>query len=226
MNNFDPKKELARQRALARLERNKQIRERTRELRNQKHPPRLRRQFKPKRADGRRNNRGNASSMHAAPRCARLNNSGAPCGAPAERGSMFCHRHNNPNAYAFQVQKHGRRCSAISISGGGPCKNPAAKGFTVCWQHGAKAELTRRAIVAAGDTPMAYAARKRKQAAHRARAAQYRSGEREAAKESWPRFLKRQQREAQAEQRRSASYDDFREQRAPAMRPLRPLYPA
>jgi len=34
-------------------------------LRNQKHPPRLRRQFKPKRPDGRRNNRGNAPSMHA-----------------------------------------------------------------------------------------------------------------------------------------------------------------
>jgi hypothetical protein len=37
------------------------------------------------------------------------------------------------------------------------------------------------------DTPMAYAARKRKQAAHRARAAQYRSGERVAARESFVR---------------------------------------
>jgi hypothetical protein len=223
MNNFDPKKELARERALVRLERNKQIRERTRELRNQKHPPRLRRQFKPKRPDGRRNNRGNAPSMHAARRCVGLNNSGAPCGAPAERGSMFCHRHNKPNAYAFQIQKHGRRCSATSISGGGACKNPAAKGFTVCWQHGAKAELTRRAIVASGDTPMAYAARKRKQAAHRARAAQYRSGERVAAGESFERAELRWAREARP---RSTMYDDFSERHSPPAPGLKPLYPA
>jgi len=223
MNNFDPKKELARQRALARLERNKQIRERTRELRNQKHPPRLRRQFKPRCPDGRRNNRGNAPSMHAARRCAGLNNSGAPCGSPAERGSMFCHRHNNPNAYAFQVQKHGRRCSANSISGSGPCKNPATKGFTVCWQHGAKAELTRRAIVAAGDTPKAHAARKRKQAAHRARAAEYRSGERVAAKESFARAELRWAREAR---QRSTMYDDFSERSSPPAPRLKPLYPA
>ena len=117
---------------------------------------------------------------------------------------------------------HGRRCSANSIIGGGLCKNPAAKGFTVCWQHGAKAELTRRAIVAAGDTPMAYAARKRKQAAHRARAAQYRSGERVAVKESFERAELRWLRE---QRQRSSLYDEFSERSAHAPRPLKPLYP-
>jgi hypothetical protein len=102
--------------------------------------------------------------------------------------------------------------------------NPAAKGFTVCWQHGAKAELTRRAIVAAGDTPVAYAARKRKQVAHRARAAQYRSGERVAAKESFERAELRWMKEAQVERRRSALYDEFTDRR-PAPR-FKPLYPA
>jgi hypothetical protein len=218
METFDAKQTLAGERARVRLERNKQIREATRALRNQKHPV-LRRKFRPKKKRG--NPHGYIIAINAAPQCMAINKHGGRCGKRAQRGSPFCHTHNNRSAFAYRIWLHGRQCTATCVATGERCKRRAAKGFPTCMVHGAKAELTRRAIVAAGDTPEAFAARKRKQAAHRARMAEYRNGERPRGRESWSRFMARQERE---ERQRSSLEGQFREQQT--ARPLRPLYPA
>jgi len=76
------------------------------------------------------------------------------------------------------------------------CGNAAARGYEVCWQHGVFGIVRQRAQIAAGETtPAHYAARKAKQAAHRAKMAYYRSGQHVAAPESWEHFEQRQARE-------------------------------
>ena len=165
-------------------------------------------------------------AQDAAPRCRARNNKAGRCGHAAQRGSSYCWHHNNPTHYANRIKENGKQCTALCVATGERCKNRAAKGFEVCWNHGAKAILTWRAIQAVGDNPVAATRRKAKQATHRARAAEYRSGKRVAAQESWAHFLKRQQRDERIERRYGSIYDEFSEQRSPAARPLKPLSPA
>jgi len=111
MENFDPKRIVKRQNDKARLERNRVIREATRKLRLQRHPARLKIKFDTiEKEDGRKANKGNSAALTAARRCTGFNSCGVPCASPAERGSRFCHYHNRPNAWAFQI---GKRWAAL-----------------------------------------------------------------------------------------------------------------
>ena len=55
-------------------------------------------------------NKGNSAALTAARGCAGFNSCAVPCASPAERGPRFCHYHNRPNAWAFQI---GKRWAAL-----------------------------------------------------------------------------------------------------------------
>jgi hypothetical protein len=172
-----------------------------------------------------RNNPGKFK-MRNVPLCAGRMKNGSPCPNPARRGSQLCFVHDFPNHYANDIQNHGKKCKAHNARTGEPCKNHAmtSLGLDVCWCHGGKSVGVQAELAAKPFDPVAGAARRAKQRAHRARAA---AGViKPLIKESWAAFEKRVTREQRIEQRHrnDSMWDDFDQSRRLPQR-LRPLYP-
>jgi hypothetical protein len=129
---------------------------------------------------------------------------GAPCAAPAIKGSPYCQAHHPGRAgsYGLQPHLHGHRCKVIVPNTGERCKRAAMSGYSVCASHGGKAGEASKAIMAKPYDPAAAADRKAKRWRHREYARLRNAGQAPSpTQESLRRFEERVSREQYAERR-------------------------
>jgi hypothetical protein len=168
--------------------------------------------------------------------CLGRRRNGAACRRLAKRGSDYCHAHE-PQArqlWSLRPNQMGVQCKAKAVRTGKRCQNRAMRslGLAVCWFHGGKQVLARRAIAARPYDPVAAAARKEKQARHRAMQALRRAGKLPPPQKESPQRMERRWAREQAVEHRidvmqgRAMSDMEREFRGEheQQRPLKPLY--